>query len=740
MAKIVAYKMVSPTVTKSVKGALKTSVHSNLDAINNLGKSVNSLSGLTSDLVKISKAFEKTSVEQAISKRRIERRKKDSAAEDRQEGKRQDEAEKDSSKILKKKKPKLKSKDKEEGLAGFLLKFLGPVAKAALTVGAAIATYKIMEYFSKPENLEAIKKFLKQASFVFGGIFKFGQALVGGIFTTIDQIFGENKTLGERIAGLGKALLAFSGIAFAMAAAQKLAAIFAAMGFGGDDGGSKGKKKQPRKAPDEFDPKTKKKLKPDEVLENGKVRKATPDEIKMKKKGMTSDQIADARKRIDQGEDFATATRKASRGKGFFANIQNKVDDIGQGLQKRGKNILEGTTKAARNFITEQYNKLAPRFQEAFKNYTKISKQVNTARKGLFSGLKSNLAKAGNWIGGNLSKAGNFVKEQLVMKVLDPLRKFIDPVVQWANKMGKKAYNAIIKTPAGAMMEKYLKTKGLSLAKPGPLGKKIGSKALPIVGGLVNMLFAYDRLASGDVIGGTLESISGALDISGLFGNAAGPGMSMGIDAFMFARDFVPGIAALEEAMLNKIPGYKQIYPKVQEAAKKLPDLGTIVGFLTGNKGKKEEEEKVEVPKDDGNATTITNVKQVSSKFNLYTDGKAFINGKEVSLEEYTAFKEMSNEEQLRKYGAPNDTKVEFEEKMAGGLFKRNQSKYIAPVPKTPEFSEGGLAEQVALGSTMDDIIPIPVILTQLALIDKAVPINTGSRSASMSSISSRRL
>ncbi len=738
MAKIVAYKMVSPTVTKSVKGALKTSVHSNLDAINNLGKSVNSLSGLTSDLVKISRAFEKTSVEQAISKRRIKRRKKDSAAEDRQEGKRQDEAEKDSSKILKKKKPKLKSKDKEEGLAGFLLKFLGPVAKAALTVGAAIATYKIMEYFSKPENLEAIKKFLKQASFVFGGIFKFGQALVGGIFTTIDQIFGENKTLGERIAGLGKALLAFSGIAFAMAAAQKLAAIFAAMGFGGDDKG-KGKKKQPRKTPDEIDPKTKKKLKPDEVLENGKVRKATPDEIKMKKKGMTSDQIADARKRIDQGEDFATATRKASRGKGFFANIQNRVDDIGVGLQKRGKTILEGTTKAARNFITEQYNKLAPRFQEAFKNTQKLSKRVNTARKGLFSGLKSKLAKAGNWIGGNLSKAGNFVKEQLVMKVLDPLRKFIDPVVQWAKKMGKKAYNAIIKTPAGAMMEKYLKTKGLSLAKPGPLGKKIGSKALPIVGGLVNMLFAYDRLASGDVIGGTLESISGALDISGLFGNAAGPPMSMGIDAFMFARDFVPGIAALEEAMLNKVPGYKQIYPKVQEAAKKLPDLGTIVGFLTGNKGKKEEEEKVEVPKDDGNATTITSVKQVTSNLSL-SDGKAFINGKEVSLEEYTAFKEMSNEEQLRKYGAPNDTKVEFEEKMAGGLFKRNQSKYIAPVPKTPEFSEGGLAEQVALGSTMDDIVPIPVILTQLALIDKAVPINTGSRSASMSSISSRRL
>ena len=238
MAKLVAYKMVSPTVTKSVKGALKTSVHSNLDAINNLGKSVNSLSGLTSDLVKISKAFEKTSIEQAIAKRRKVRRKKDSAAEDRQEGKRQGAAEKESSNILKKKKPKLKSKDKEEGLGGFLTKFLGPVAKAALTIGAAIATYKIMEYFSKPENLEAIKKFLKQASFVFGGIFKFGQALVGGIFTTIDQIFGENKTLGERLVGLGKALGAFAFIAVSIGAAQKLAAVFAGM-MGGDDGGSR---------------------------------------------------------------------------------------------------------------------------------------------------------------------------------------------------------------------------------------------------------------------------------------------------------------------------------------------------------------------------------------------------------------------------------------------------------------------------------------------------------------------
>ena len=55
----------------------------------------------------------------------------------------------------------------------------------------------------------------------------------------------------------------------------------------------------------------------------------------------------------------------------------------------------------------------------------------------------------------------------------------------------------------------------------------------------------------------------------------------MGIDAFMFARDFVPGIAALEEAMLNKL-GLGDLQTNLpQSTGEKLPDLGTIVG-LTG--------------------------------------------------------------------------------------------------------------------------------------------------------------
>ena len=66
-------------------------------------------------------------------------------------------------------------------------------------------------------------------------------------------------------------------------------------------------------------------------------------------------------------------------------------------------------------------------------------------------------------------------------------------------------------------MQDYL-VKGLSITKPGPLLKKIGGKALPIIGGLVNLLFAADRAASGDVIGAGMEFASAGFDLSGAFG------------------------------------------------------------------------------------------------------------------------------------------------------------------------------------------------------------------------------
>jgi len=690
MAKLAAYKMVSPTVTKSVKGSLKIAVHSHLDSINNLGKSINSVGNLTSDLVKISRAFDKTTLEQAVADRRLKRRKKDAAAENRQEGKKLDKFDQNGkskeveAELKKKKKSDAEGKNKKTGLGGFLTKFLGPVGKVAMTIGVAFATYKITEYFSKPENIEKIKLFLEKSSFVFNKLFEFGSALLGGAMTAIDDLFGEKKNILERLSGFGKVAAAIGGMALALKGVDLLAGMIG----GGDERERQDQKDKKKKKKPEVDPENpKKKLKADEVVDNGKVRKATPDEIKMKKAGLDSDAIADARKRIDAGEDFATATRKAGRGKGLGARIMNQADDFGSMLMKKGKGAIEGAATGIRKGL--QNADIGQKLLKKFKQIKGIGKSLASKGAGKLAQIKGDLAKAGDWVGGGLNKLGNNIKEQLVKRVLGPLKPFTDPIIAFAKKQGENLYNLVMKTPAGAMVEKYLKTKGLSLAKPGPLGKKIGSKALPMVGGLVNMLFAYDRLASGDVIGGALEGLSGALDISGLFGFVPGPFMSMGIDAFMFARDFIPAIQEFEQNTIAKIPGFSQLYPKVEALAKKLPDLGTIVKMITG--GDKEKE----------TVTTSSTVR--------------FENG--VLVEDTSS---------ITKDGETT-TKNNLEEMMQGGHV-------------IPEFSAGGLSDQVAMTSTMEDIIPIPIVVQQLALIPKAVPINKGSRSVSMSSITSRRL
>lgn len=85
--------------------------------------------------------------------------------------------------------------------------------------------------------------------------------------------------------------------------------------------------------------------------------------------------------------------------------------------------------------------------------------------------------------------------------------------------------------------------------------KKVGGKAIPVIGGLVNLYFAYDRLKSGDKSGAALEAISAILDLSGLFGFAPGPMISMALDAYLFGRDFFPDVVKKENEYLDKILG-----------------------------------------------------------------------------------------------------------------------------------------------------------------------------------------
>ena len=731
MAKLVAYKQVKRNGSKSVKGALKKAVNTNIFAANQLGSTLNSVGSITTDLVKISEAFRKTRITEDKDERRQRRLDKDQAAEDRQEGKKVDEFNKSGKdgavdkEFKKKKKPKMSLFKKGKGMGGFLLGFLGPVGGALASLAAAAASYKLMEYFSKPENTKKIRDFIEKASFVFKKLFGWAGQLIDATMTAIDQLFGKEKTIGDRLLGFGKIATAIGANLMLLKAYEFVSDFF-------DRDTPDGR----NRTPDDVDPDTGRKLDADEVVdpETGKTRKADLEEIELKKKGLNSDQIADYKKQVANGVDPDVALKKSKQGK-LQRMIGDKVDDVM--TSKPAKNIMGffqdlGTkvTKGLKNLmnkipgVKDLGEKLGKQLAEGYKNLKKFAQKkfddvvkVGKKLKGMYQGA---LKSTGNFF----KKLAKRAKDAVVKKILEPALKYFEPALKKLKAVGGKIMAQLQKIPGYDKITKVLKKFGGEGSQG--LLKKIGGKAVPILGGFVNMLFAYDRLASGDSIGGLLEGASGILDLSGAFGNAAGPPISMGIDAFMFARDFVPQIQEGEEAIVNKL-GLGGIKTQMDSIFEKLPDLGTITNMVLG---KNKEEEEGDVVEGD---TVTTNVKQISAKLDLYGDGKAYINGNEVSLEEYQAFQEMTREEQLLKYGSEGTGAENVAEEMASGGFLR--------VPQPAYFSAGGLADQIAMASAYDNMIPIPFVLTQLSLLPTKVAINTGGTEVkAMSSLTSRRL
>ena len=728
------YKKVKSNASKSVKGALKKAVNTNIFAANQLGSTLNSVGNITTDLVKISEAFRKTRLNDEKDERRQKRLDKDQAAEDRQEGKKVDDfnksgKDKDTEKeFKKKKKPKMSLFKKGKGMGGFLLGFLGPVGGALASIAAAAATYKLMEYFSKPENTEKIREFIEKASFVFKKLFGWAGQLIDATMTAIDQLFGKEKSIGERLLGFGKIASAIGANLLLLKAYEGISDFL-----------DRDKPKNKNKKPDDIDPKTKKKLNPDEVLEDGKVRKATPDEIELKKKGLNSDQIADYKKQVANGVDPDVALKKTKQGK-IQRMIGDKIDDVaGSKPVKNFIGFFKDLGKKVGKFAQNQINKI-PGVKELGEKLTKAIAQgyqdlSKFARK-KFDDIVSTGKKLKGKFMGALESTGNFfkkmakrAKDAVVKKILEPALKYLEPAIKKLKSIGGKIMGQLQKIPGYDKITKVLKKFGGEGSQG--LMKKIGGKAVPILGGFVNMLFAYDRLASGDSIGGLIEGASGILDLSGAFGNAAGPPISMGIDAFMFARDFVPQIQEGEEAIVNKL-GLGGLKTQMDSIFEKLPDLGTITNMVLGKK-KEEETGDGDTVSPDGETVT-TNVKQISARLDLYGDGKAYINGNEVSLEEYQAFQEMTREEQLLKYGSEGTGAENVAEEMASGGLLR--------VPQPAYFSAGGLSDQMAMASAFSNMIPIPIVISKLETIPTPVAINTGggTKVAYMSSISTRRL
>jgi len=312
----------------------------------------------------------------------------------------------------------------------------------------------------------------------------------------------------------------------------------------------------------------------------------------LKKMGLTKEQIKAYNKAVDGGASttgaLAQAKKVKPKPKGFFGRIGQGFSDLGTATKDLatkgvkalggGLNFLSGGNLGKfGNFLQDQY-KNASKFARG--QYDKVAQVASNLKNKAYQGI-DNFKKGAANIADNVKKAA-------IQKVIEPLKPIFEPILNQVKKVGENIMGVLRKIPGFELVDKVLRKNGIKgIGDAKGLFKKVGGKAIPIVGGIVNLLFAYDRLAQGDLIGGLLEGASGILDLSGAFpGNVAGPGISMGIDAYMFARDFIPQIQETEGKVVNGL-GLGGLKGQLETVAKKLPDLSTIAKMFTGGDPKK---------------------------------------------------------------------------------------------------------------------------------------------------------
>ena len=348
-----------------------------------------------------------------------------------------------------------------------------------------------------------------------------------------------------------------------------------------------------------------------------KIRKKNPQLSRKEALARAERQNRDVKKRNKVKQEFdkirkdnpklsrADALKKATEAvdsppkpKGFFGRIGQGLADFGAGAKDLatksvkalggGLNYLSGGNLGKLgNFLQDQYKNASEFARKQYDRVTAVAKRL----KGKFdAGMKSFQSKLGS--------LAESAKQLVIQKILDPLKPFLDPIIEKAKSIGDSLYKALQKIPGFDNITKVLKKFGG--AGSGQILEKLGAKALPVIGGIFNLLFAYDRLSSGDSTGALIETVSAGLDLGGL-----APG-SMLLDTYMFARDFVPAIQETETNVINGM-GLGGLKSALDTAGAKLPDLGSLVKMITGGEDKKETKEtKVTDPAATGGAQPTT--------------------------------------------------------------------------------------------------------------------------------------
>ncbi len=603
MAKLQVYKFVNPG-SSSTKDSTVAAARTQTLALNRLGKTVSDLGKVVSDIEKISIAQIKDDRARAQAERRRERRIRDAASETAQEsGGSSQKPQKLDRGIAN----KIKEKGKKglRGSLGFIDTFLGPIGEFLLRIGTFVAVKELMTWMSDEENQKKLGVFIDKAKFVFEKIFGWASSLVQTTLDGFGNLFGEDSDFGDRLKGIGQILLGITGLRYLMNPFALIGDIYDLFG-GGDD--------LPDRRPDPDEPdKPRKPKKPTATNPSG----ADPD-LPGPRGRRTVGDIAEefgsaASKKYDDilkkyGDDAARAFAlelsntggDASRALARWKRLGlQPIDPPKPGLLRRfwegtidlggkGLNMLQGLGQGALDLIKKGIKQIP-----ALPNPLEVSQKVLSKLSSAGRAVWSNTVAAGQAIGNTASKWGSNVKNFaaksvdnlskgaknfFMNQIMSRLQPLIDPLMGFASKAGKSVMEFLMKIPGFDQVGKFLKSKGIdSVATAGSKLGKRASAVLPVIGGIVNLLFAYDRFANGDTIGGILESISGILDIGGLATAGASSVASMFLDGYLFARDFIPQLSEAEDSLISAL-GLGPFKLQMDEFFGQLPNLGELFG------------------------------------------------------------------------------------------------------------------------------------------------------------------
>jgi hypothetical protein len=641
--KIKAHKLISPTIGSSeTPGTYKPSRGVKLVAIkttkafNNFGQTLVGVGKVTEEIRDIVKGRTLVLKETARDLELAKDRAKDDAAEREAEGagrkpgsEERNKGEKDLKKSIKKGK---------NGPLAWLDNLLGPLKPLVEWLARATLSKIVLEWFADPKNLEKVETFWNTLKDIGSFMMNLATGSIGAIFDGLAGIFGgaEKIKKGELggawdlIKGFGSVLLGIAGLKVLGYLLNPFSLISDIMGMA--DAISAWTDAEAAKdaadAAEDLDDVRRGANAADNVRSRQQILEGVMDRhnlksieqaeeyLKLKKAAtaageeiteeVTERLIKQARKNkpsgilgkaFNFGEDLVgSAFAWAKKTKDDFikaagawaSNLKGSIIDRPLEQLKAGYNHAKKKYNLPNNFA-ELYSRFSDaarkRFDDGMAAAKRMRNGIGNTAKGAWGNITSAVGDATEFAKKGLAGASDFVKNQVTQKIVEPFRKFFDPVLTAVKNAAGTVMKKVLDNPMGKMMQDYLAKRGLSLMNPGPLMEEIGGKAVPIIGGLLNLLFALDRASTGDSVGAVIEFASAGFDISTLFGFVPGSSISLGLDIFSLVRDLIPGMREFEDGIFKQL-GLGEIKAKVDAFMSQAPSfmdmLQPLIKMFTG--------------------------------------------------------------------------------------------------------------------------------------------------------------